>query len=243
MEQNKKLLPTLAELHHNINDAFKNDQLNLLLNQPPHQKFLKDFPSAMGIKGKYMPIDKVQFLLTRIFGEWHPEVIDYKVLFQSVCVHVRLHYKNPLNGEWKFVDGVGASPIQVDAGKNANDLGAIKTRAVQMALPIAKSAAIKDAADELGTLFGRDLNRKDTILFAGAYGSDMPTEIDELKKEFNAKETLLQAASLEELKDAYNSLDNETKVLLVSIKDQMKAKLAPQSMVTTSNTEFKHELL
>lgn len=162
-------LPTLAELHHDINSAFQTDKLNLLLNQPPHQGWLKSFPEEMKIKGQYMPIDKVQFLLTRIFGEWYPEVISYKEMFQSVAVHVRLHYKNPLTGQWCFKDGLGAAAIQTDKGASAADLGAIKSRAVQIALPIAKVGAIKDAADELGTLFGRDLNRKDTVQFAGAF--------------------------------------------------------------------------
>jgi hypothetical protein len=172
MEQTN--LPTLAELHYDIDKAFKNDQLNLLLHQPPHKSWLKEFPAVMGIKGEYMPIDKVQFTLTRIFQEWYAQVVSYTALFQSVAVHVRLHYKNPLTGEWAYKDGVGACPIQTDKGTSAADLGSIKTRAVQIALPIAKSAAIKDAAEELGPLFGRDLNRKDTVMFAGAYGDGAP---------------------------------------------------------------------
>lgn len=167
-------LPSLKELHHDVQQAFEHDQLNLLLNQPPHKDWLKKFPAEMGIKGEYLPIDKIQFLLTRIFQQWRVEVINYSVLFQSVAVHVRLHYTNPLTGQWQSTDGVGGCPVQTNAGKSAADLAEIKTRAVQMALPIAKTAAIKDAAEELGTLFGRDLNRKDTVQFAGAYGGETP---------------------------------------------------------------------
>lgn len=159
-------LPTLAELHHDVSAAFKNDQLNALLNQPPHQAWLKKHPMT---KGDYLPIDKVEWLLTRIFQEWKVEIISYSQLFQSIAVHLRLHYKNPITGEWQFHDGVGASPIQTDAGKSAADLSAIKTSAVQIALPSAESYALKDAAEKLGTLFGKDLNRKDTVMFAGAY--------------------------------------------------------------------------
>jgi hypothetical protein len=167
-------LPSLAELHHDVQLAFKNDQLNLLLNQPPHKTWVKEFPAVMGIKGTYLPIDKVEFLLTRIFQDWKVEVLREGVAFQSCYVTVRLHYRNPLTGEWSFHDGIGAAPVQTNAGKSAADLGEIKSRAVQMAFPIAKSGAIKDAADHLGSLFGRDLNRKDTILFAGAYGTQQP---------------------------------------------------------------------
>jgi hypothetical protein len=34
-----------------------------------------------------------------------------------------------------------------------------------MVLPMAKSYAIKDACDQFGKLFGRDLNRKETMGF------------------------------------------------------------------------------
>ena len=39
----------------------------------------------------------------------------------------------------------------------------INNGAVEMALPKAKTAAIKDACDNLGRIFGSDLNRKDVI--------------------------------------------------------------------------------
>jgi len=170
----KKQLPKLADLHHDVQTAFKNDELNLLLNQPPSEKWVKKHP----ITGMpYIPIDKIEFLLTYIFQEWYVEVKEVQALFQSIAVTVRLYYRNPLNGEWRVTDGVGASPIQTDKGESASNLGAIKSAAVQMALPSAKSFAIKDAAEHLGILFGRDLNRKDTIQFAGAY-SPHPTTND-----------------------------------------------------------------
>ena len=120
----EKQLPTLKDLHHDESVAFKNDQLNLLLNQPTPEKWIKDHPFAKNVK--YIPIDKVEFLLTRIFQEWKVEIIKYSALFNSVSCHIRLHYKNPISGEWSFHDGVGAVGVQTDAGKSAADLGAIK---------------------------------------------------------------------------------------------------------------------
>lgn len=176
MEQ-KNNLPTLAELHGDPQKAFKNDQFKSLLNQPPHASWLKKHPMAKAknaqgqtVPSEYMPIDKVEFMLDRIFQEWKIEVLAVSVLFQSIGVTVRLHYLNPVTGEWSFHDGVGAKSVQVNSGASAADLGQIKDAAVQMALPSAKSYAIKDAAEHLGSLFGRDLNRRDTVLFAGAYG-------------------------------------------------------------------------
>ena len=186
----EKQLPTLKDLHHDESVAFKNDQLNLLLNQPTPEKWIKDHPFAKNVK--YIPIDKVEFLLTRIFQEWKVEIIKYSALFNSVSCHIRLHYKNPISGEWSFHDGVGAVGVQTDAGKSAADLGAIKQDAVMTALPAEESYDIIDAAEKLGILFGKNLNRKDTIGFAGAYSKDekAPAEDDwsVLNELYNLKE-------------------------------------------------------
>jgi hypothetical protein len=53
--------------------------------------------------------------------------------------------------------------MQVDSGKKAMDHEAIKSNAVMLALPIAETNAVKDAADKIGKIFGRDLNRKNAL--------------------------------------------------------------------------------
>jgi len=78
---------------------------------------------------------------------------------------VRIHLKHPVTGEMFFIDGVGAAELQTKSGASAADLSAINKGAVMMALPMAKSYAIKDAAEHLGKLFGRDLNRKETMAY------------------------------------------------------------------------------
>lgn len=181
----KKELPKLEELHYDVQAAFKSDQLNLLLNQEVPVSWIKDHPFAKGVR--YLPIEKVEFLLTRVFQEWKAEVIAYSQLFNSVSCHVRLHYRNPTNGEWSFHDGLGAVGVQTNAGASASDLNAIKQDAVMKALPAAKSYAIKDAAEHLGKLFGRDLNRKDVAAFSPAYAKEtmwtMKTESNGVKAE------------------------------------------------------------
>lgn len=167
MAEEKRMLPKIQDLHHDLTEAFKTDQLNLLLNQPPKKEWVKEHPFAKNVR--YIPIDKVEFLLTKIFGEWKAEVREVKQLFNSVSVTVRLHYRNPLNGEWSYHDGVGAVGVQTDKGASASDLSAIKQDAIMKALPSAKSYATKDAAENLGTLFGKDLNRKDTLGFEASY--------------------------------------------------------------------------
>ena len=75
-------LPTLADLNKDVQAAFKNDQFNLLLNQQPPQTWIK--VNKFANNAKYLPIEKVEFLLTRIFQEWRIEVLDYKQLFNSI---------------------------------------------------------------------------------------------------------------------------------------------------------------
>lgn len=166
-------LPKLADLHQDIQVAFKDDMFLTLVNQPPHQSWIKKHPIT---KGEYIPIDKIEFMLTRIFQQWRCEVLTVQSLFQSIQVTVRLHYRVPTTGEWTYQDGVGAAPIQTDAGQSASNLAAIKANAVQIATPSAKSYALKDAAEHIGKLFGRDLNRKDTLEFAGAYSQQPAPE-------------------------------------------------------------------
>ena len=109
--------------------------------------------------------------MDKIFQEWKVEVLEYRTLFNSISVSVRLHYVNPLTGQWMYHDGVGAKELQTIAasGPLKQDFSNINKGAVEMALPIAKTAAIKDAADHLGKLFGRDLNRKDTLEYKQTY--------------------------------------------------------------------------
>lgn len=197
-------LPAFEDLLKDPEEAFKNDQFNALVNQEPPVKWLKPHPTAKNRKGepiKYITIEKVEFLLTKIFGDWHPEVIEYKQLFNAVSCHVRLHVTNPFTGEKAFYDGVGAVSVQVDKGESAADLSKIKSNAVQLALPAAKSYAIKDAAEHIGKLFGRDISREDTVLSdvyqkqAAKWGT---TEEQRLIEKINACKTLEELATLQE---------------------------------------------
>jgi hypothetical protein len=60
-------------------------------------------------------------------------------------------------------DGIGAAQLQTKKDTSPADLQNINNGALSMAFPIAKTLAVKDAADHIGKLFGSDLNRKDTL--------------------------------------------------------------------------------
>ena len=137
------------------------DEFNVLINQNPPAKWIKTNPYANN--AKYLPIDKVEFLLRKIFKDVDIEVLRESVMFNAVTVTVRIHYTHPVTGLRGFKDGVGAKQIQTKKGASPADMASISNNAVEMALPIAKTNAIKDACHNLGRIFGADLNRKDIL--------------------------------------------------------------------------------
>lgn len=160
-------LPTLAELFSdNIEVAGKAEGLNAILNTPPPAKWIKEHPFIRGYN--YLPIDKVEYLLRKIFKKYRIEVLKTGMLMNSVEVTVRVHYLDPSTGTMEYHDGVGAQELQTakDTGTLKMDMSNVNKGAVMMALPIAKTVAIKDACDHFGEIFGCNLNRKDTLAFA-----------------------------------------------------------------------------
>ena len=157
-------LPTYNELVSGDIDK-KNDQtgINILLNQDPPKEWLKDHPMAKGVK--YIPIQRVEYMLTSIFKKWHVEIKQVQVIANSVVVIVRLFYQDVLSDEILWQDGIGASPIQTDKGAGAMDWNKTKNDAVMKAAPAAESYAVKDAAEKIGKLFGKDMNRADRIMY------------------------------------------------------------------------------
>ena len=93
--------------------------------------------------------------MTSIFGQFKYEVKSVLVIDNSISVVVRVHYYNPVLDVWEWADGVGAAPLMATEGEMA----------VALALPAAKSFAVKDAVEPLGKLFGKDLNRADQIAY------------------------------------------------------------------------------
>ena len=153
-------LPKLTDLYEGTVTLAKENDLNILLNQEPKKAWIKSHPMAHGVK--YIPIEVIEYLLTSIFIHWSVEVRHIQVIANSVVTTVRLHYRHP-NGDMRWTDGVGASPIQTAKDAPATDFTQVKSDAVMKAAPAAESYAVKDAAEKLGKLFGKDLNRKDAF--------------------------------------------------------------------------------
>lgn len=188
----------------------KMDEFLELVNLDPPLNLVKNHPMASGVK--YMPIDKVEMLLTKIFQRWRVEILREGQLLNSIFATVRLHYLHPITGEWEFQDGVGAMPIQVDKGKNASQLEWIKSDAIQKGLPAAESYAVKDAAEKIGRIFGKDLNRKDTLAFSPSYKSnEITVEYEEETKWSEVVEAINAAIKRDEFTQILSNLTPEQK--------------------------------
>lgn len=181
-------LPSLQEIVSNENSRTAHNDLQVLLNQDPPAHWVQVNPHAGNTR--YLPIDKIEYMLTRIFTAWRVEVLGYSLLANSCTAHVRLYYRCPITGAELWQDGLGAAPIQVNAGASATDTGAMKAHGVQMALPAAETFAIKDAAEKIGRLFGRDLKRRDLRNYAELLGRYAPPPVDRIAKMIVSAKTL-----------------------------------------------------
>ncbi|HZI25660.1 MAG TPA: hypothetical protein VFD46_11305 [Chryseolinea sp.] len=160
----KFTMPTLNDLHADqIEVAGRIEALNGILNHQVPKEWIKEHPFIKG--WKYLPIDKTEYLLRKIFKKVAVEILREGVAFNGVFVVVRVHYLNPATGEMLYHDGIGACQLQTKQGTSPADLMNINNGAISMAFPIAKSLAVKDACDHFGNLFGANLNRKDITPF------------------------------------------------------------------------------
>lgn len=157
---NKITLPSLDDIYNDTEVIVKQNKLNIILNAPPKKEWIKEHPMT---HFNYLPIERVEYLLTVLFSKWWVEILDRCQIANSIVVTVRLWVIDPISGEKMFNDGIGASPLQTDKEAGAIEWNKIKSAAVQMAAPAAESYAIKDAAEKYGRIFGKDLNRKDEI--------------------------------------------------------------------------------
>ena len=183
---------TIQELYQDTELEIKHDNLAVLLNQEPPKKWVKEHPYIRG--HKYLPIDKVEWLIRRVFKQYRIEITGQGVAFNGVWVTVRLHYVHPVTGQWEFHDGIGACQLQTAKGTSPADLANINQGAISMAFPIAKSLAVKDAADHFGAAFGANLNRKDVI----PYTPDNTLQDVKRKKEIDRLRRLIEAAEQEQ---------------------------------------------
>jgi hypothetical protein len=210
----KQTKTTITSLFKQLDfDAVPLEQLNVILSTPPPATWVKEHKFIKGYN--YLPIDKVEYLLRRCFKKFQIEVLKTAQLFNSIEVTVRVHYLNPATNEMLFHDGVGAQELQTQSGTGnlKLDMSNVNRGAVMMALPIAKSVAIKDACDHFGDLFGANLNRKDIVQFTGdsellsAESVHNSKEKERVIKHIENADTLYTLVQVRDLVGKYDLID------------------------------------
>ena len=206
-------LPKIKDLYSDITVAQKNDAFVTLMNQQPKKEWVKTHPFIKNYK--YLPIERIEFLLKTIFKSYRIEVLREGSSFNGVYVVVRVHYLHPLTNTWEFHDGIGASQIQTKKGSSPADLSNINNNAIGMAFPVAKTEAVKNACKSFGKIFGSDLTRLEEI----SYNLDLTlVTLNESHPNWNKviKAIKSKQYSVEQIKEKYN-MTKEIEDYLLSI--------------------------
>lgn len=143
------------------------------LNRDPEPSELEMTPDN---RAKTLPISFVEMTLDELFlGRWGTRKFTTKVISNEVCGELVLWCINPITGDRIERVGAAAIIIQVDKapeglqGKERNswaiDVLNKKPNALDLGYPKLKAECVKNAAQSLGKIFGRDLNRKKYDVF------------------------------------------------------------------------------
>lgn len=129
-----------------------------ILNINPPVKIIKhhDFGNF-----DYLPITAVERLLDGLFDGWNPEIKMVNPVINGIYVVVKLSAKIPNSDKILTADGIGFAEFQTRKGAAPTDFTQLMQSAGVLAVPRAKSEAIKNAAKSFGNLFGRNIGRKD----------------------------------------------------------------------------------
>jgi hypothetical protein len=205
--------PNLIDIYQSdaLVEIKRQEDLNIYLDTDVPQSWVK--VNKFANNSKYLPIDKVEWLLRKIFKAFRIEITGQGVAFNGVWVSVRLHYLHPVTNKWEFHDGIGASEMQTAKGTSPADLVNINKNALSMAFPVAKSYAIKDASHHFGNVFGANLNRMDIVKLTT--DNNPVTLLDDLVELFELKKDNLSVEQLENYSRIINNKEHKSYQLAI----------------------------
>ncbi len=145
------------------------------LNQLPNPGEIDKTPDG---KANSIPISFIEMTLDEFFfGQWDTHNFKWSVIANEVVGSIDLSVLHPVSG--REIKRVGAACVQIMVDsvpdnikndKQARNAWALnpnnkKAGALDMGFPKLKAECLKNAAQSLGKLFGRDLNRKKQDVF------------------------------------------------------------------------------
>jgi hypothetical protein len=144
----------------NVPEVVKqSEHFQMMLNKSPEQAFIKQ--NRYADNSNYLPIGYIENLLDEVYSGLWSTTGKTEIHGNSVIAHVTLRVYHPIFKTWLTRYGVGAIPIQLNKGEKEMTFSTIKSDAFKKCEPAAKSQALRNAAQSLGKVFGRDLNRDD----------------------------------------------------------------------------------
>lgn len=136
---------TSKDLFSNKETATRLELFTEMLNTPPPKKWVKQHEQY---DYNYLPIDRIEFLLRKMFMHFDYEILETKsiIAHQKPRLHVRIrvHYYHPIFDKMMFTDGEASF---ADNGEHG-------------LVGVVKSMAIRNACLKFGKIFGADLNRE-----------------------------------------------------------------------------------
>ena len=167
-----------------MEDFGQNETLRLLLqdfqaklNKEPDPREFDKTPDG---RADYLPISFVEMTLDELFlGLWSTENFKWSAITNEVQGSLELVVMHPITRTQIRRVGAGSIVIMVDSlsqddkdrmSKQDRNLFALnpqnkKPNALDLAFPKLKAECLKNAAQSLGKIFGRDINRKNKDVF------------------------------------------------------------------------------
>jgi hypothetical protein len=163
-----------------VNELRKNAQLFLdKLNKLPDADSIDKTPDG---NASTILISHIEMLLDEyFFGLWETENFKWAVIANEIVGSIDLCFYHPVTGLRMRRTGAAAIVVMVNKGTNPLDVANKKANALDMGFPKLKSECLKNAANSLGKLFGRDLNRKKQDSYKPLIKVDTSKQIESLK--------------------------------------------------------------
>lgn len=155
-------------------------QLQDFLNRLNQEPNVSELELTSDGKAKTLPISFIEMTLDEIYlGLWGTEKFTTRVIANEVCGELELYVVHPITQQVVRRQGAAAIIIQVDkapdgvTGQQRNEWALNpsnkKSNALDLGYPKLKAECVKNAAQSLGKIFGRDLNRKKADKFHPHY--------------------------------------------------------------------------
>jgi len=127
----------------------------------------REFDNTPDGKARTLPISFVQMTLDELYlGQWDTTEPTYQQIFNEVVATVILTVVHPITGREQKRTGWASVIITQDKDAMVADFNMTKKKnALDLAFPKLGAEAFKSAAQSLGKIFGRDINRKSVDVF------------------------------------------------------------------------------